>query len=329
MIDFTSARFLGGRGVRASAPPNLGKPSALIEPPGAEELARYVARTRRAESGMVARSTLHALCDILASAAGSTVVLIDEHCYPITPLAVRAAGLGGRMLYHRHRDAEHVGGLLAGLGHPATVVADAWCGGCLRPASVRVLIEAVSAHDGELVLDDSLAFGALGVGRGLAGVQHERLLWLASAGKSFGTPLALVAGTAARMDRVKDRGPNRMHSSPASTGDIAALTAELTAPDLEARTARLAALTRQLRHGLSDRGVDSLGGPLPVVGVPLPPGHGARVVAALTARGVAALPVRSRCLRTDVLTFCVRADHTPADVAAAVRSVGDLLARAA
>ncbi|MFP5416151.1 MAG: hypothetical protein ACLGHZ_04625, partial [Actinomycetes bacterium] len=89
--DFTSARFLGfaaPAGPAASA--SLGKPAALAEPPGADRLAALVARVQGAGAGLVARSTLHALGDVLAVADADAAVLLDAHCYPITRWAARA-----------------------------------------------------------------------------------------------------------------------------------------------------------------------------------------------------------------------------------------------
>lgn len=333
-IDFTSARFLG-LGARADplAPPNLGKPAWLAEPPGAECLARAVASAQGAAEGLVARSTLHALCDLLAVADAEASVLVDEHCYPITVWATRAVREGGTMVRYRHRDPRHVQRLLAGSRRPAVVVADAWCAGCLRPAPLGELAEAAESFDAVLVVDDSLAFGVLGTrGRGTPswlGLGHEQVLWVASAGKAFGTPLALITGPADYLGRIRRGGPNRVHSSPPSTGDVAALSHAFAHPRLREVQGRVAGLARAFRAGAASLGVRTLGAPLPLVGLDLPGGTGRSVVDGLARRGVDVLLTRSRCRRVALPMLCVRADHSEADLAAAVDALADVVTRAA
>lgn len=122
-LDFSSARFLGLVGSSVLVvPPNPGKPAVLAEPPGADPLAASVADAQGAEQGLVARSTLHALCDVLAVAAPGAPVLVDEHCYPITRWAARATLKEGTMVSYHHQDARYVRCLLRQSRQPATVL---------------------------------------------------------------------------------------------------------------------------------------------------------------------------------------------------------------
>lgn len=333
-IDFTSARFLGAGGPRAPvAAPGLGKPAVLAEPPGADPLAASVAYAQGAERGLVARSTLHALCDVLAVTAPGAPVLIDEHCYPITRWAGRATLKEGTMVSYHHQDARHVRCLLRQSRQPATVLADAWCTGCLRAAPLTDLVEAADTFGARLVIDDSLAFGVLGPG-GLGtpawvGVDHSRLLWVASAGKALGAPIALLTGPARIVDRVRTDGPQRIHSSPPSTGDIAVACAALRDPRLPDRRRRLARRTHHFRARLEALEVATLGSPLPVVGVPLPGIRADVAVARLRSQGIEALLTRSACRRQPLATCCVRGDHTERDLEAAAAALAAIARTAA
>lgn len=333
MIDFTSARFLGVTRRTPSRPPNLGKPATLAEPPGAARLARFVADSQGAEDALVARSALHALQDALAATASDMPVLLDEHCYPIARWAARAVCEGGTMHDYRHHDYLHVDRLLNRLGRPAVVVTDAWCAGCLRPAPLAGLLAAATAHRGLLVVDDSLAFGVLGPGGAgtprWCGVSHARLLWVASAGKAYGTPLALITGPAEQIERIRRYGPHRVHSSPAATGDIAELTEAIVDQRTPMRRHRALANARHLRLRASSLRVRTLGAPLPVVGFVLEPSEAPRAMHSLRRQGVVALPLRSECLRLPKIALCVRADHTAADLDTAAAAMADALAKAA
>lgn len=232
------------------------------------------------------------------------------------------------MLYHRHRDAEHVGGLLAEARTPATVVADAWCGGCLRPrpcegADRSGLGPRRRTRAGRLVGPSAPS----ALGEAWPACSTSVCCGSPPPGSRSAPRSRWSPAPQPRMDRVKDRGPEPHAQQPrTSTGDIAALTAELTAPDLEARTARLAAPSPVS----SDTACPTAGSTRSAVPCRwsasrcLP--DATRVVAALTARGVAALPVRSRCLRTDVLVLRAGRPHTRRCRRRGARSVGDLLA---
>lgn len=333
-MDFTSARFLGPGGPRAPvAAPTLGKPAVLAEPPGAVPLATHVACAQGAERGLVARSTLHALCDVLAVTAVGAPVLVDEHCYPITRWAAGAMHKEGRMVSYHHHDAGHVRCLLQQSQRPATVLTDAWCMGCLSAAPLTGLAEAACAFGARLVVDDSLAFGVLGPG-GMGtpawlGVEHSRLLWVASAGKAFGTPVAVITGPVPTLERIRTDGPQRTHSSPPSTGDIAVLSAALRDPLLPGRRRRLARRTHYFRSRLAALGVATLGAPLPVVGVPLPGVPADVAVARLRSQGIEALLTRSACRRQPLTTCCVRGDHTERDLDAAAAALAAIARTAA
>src|SRR4051794_9520192 len=132
MADFTSALFLDRRHGRSGATgyPALttGRPAAVAEPPAAALVARRVARVQGAESGLVHRSALHALTDVLSLAADQgTAVFLDRAAYPLTATAARlAAGPGTPVLGFRHLDAGHLARAVAHAGRRPVVLADGW-----------------------------------------------------------------------------------------------------------------------------------------------------------------------------------------------------------
>jgi 8-amino-7-oxononanoate synthase len=331
--DFTSARFLGFGMPASAGVPNLGKPAVLIEPPGAAEVAHRVALAQGAGAGLLARSALHGLIDILAVTATDAVVLLDEHSYPISTWAAHATKKGAEVITYRHHDADHVRRLVKAFRRRAVVLADAWCAGCLRAVPLAQLAEITASAGARLVLDDSLAFGVLGRDGcgtpGWAGVSHDSLLWVASGAKAYGAAVAVVTGPRRDVARNASLGPNRMHSSPAPASEIATLGAAIGDRHLPARRRRLAANTRSLRDGLACLGLRTLGGPLPVIAIDVVDGVAAALHSGLRRRGVQSLLVRSACSGRSLLTFCVRADHTDEDITDALEAVSHVLRRAA
>ena len=163
-VDLTSSLFLGRTHPSRSLPGwsalTTGRPAVLGEPPAADELARYVAATQGAAAGIVARSTLHALVDLMQVLLHpGDVLVLDERVYPLTRWAAGlAADRGVHMIsYPHHRP----GPVAAGRGR-VWWATDGWCPGCNRPAPLRRLAALASATGGGVVVDDTLAFGVLG-----------------------------------------------------------------------------------------------------------------------------------------------------------------------
>lgn len=345
--DFTSGLFLGltHAGECGPGPLTTGTPAALREVAGSRTLAREVALAHGAERGLLARSSLHALVDVLLTVSrGGGQVLLDEHAYPISHWAAAVARAKGATVHtFRHHDAADARRRLARRpGRPGSpgspvVLTDGWCGGCLRPAPLADLLAVARGVGGVLVVDDSPAAGVLGrrtttnrlFGVGGAGtpawlgVAGSELVWVASTAKGLGAPLAVLTGPARVLDRVAAAGPARTHASPPSRCDVAALGSAWRDPTLEARRRRLAGTVLRVRDGLGTLGLPPVGLPFPVVAVDA--GGRGSVVALhrrLRAHGVETLVVRAACRRRAQLTICLRADHTDRDVAALLGAVG-------
>lgn len=333
--DFTSALFLGQHHPSAGFRPwtefTTGVPAALRELPEAEALASAVARQQQAASGLVARSALHAMVDVLqALPRPGDLVLVDEGAYPVAQWACRAA---------ETRDVR-----VATFPHfrpPAVVpqsrtwlVTDGWCQGCGQPAPLGAMQALVGRTGGRVIVDDSLAFGVLGRrsaegsfgdGTGTArwtGLGHDGLLWLGSLAKAYGTPVTVITGDSPAIARVARHGGNRLHSSPPSAADLGAglgAVHNIRIPHLRARLYRL---TQWLRQAFRDLGLAPMGLPFPIVGTRVD----SLVLArrwrnGLAARGIQALVQLPRCQPGALLSAVVRADHRQVDLDRLVRGL--------
>lgn len=325
-VDVTSALFLGLPGGGTT-----GVPAAFREHPDAARLAGAVAAGQSAGAALVARSTLHALGDVLGELPGAgDVVALDESVYPISRwAALRACEKGAEVRsypHHRPRPAR--------TGRRLFLVTDGWCPGCGRPAPLAGLRRTAAATGGAVIVDDTLAFGVLGRRRSpddpfgdgtgtvrWAGLAHDGIVWVASLAKAYGSPLAVVTGDRATVARLADAG-SRWHCSPPPPSDLVAALAALSDPRGAAGRQRLRRNVLRVRHDLLAGGLRPVGRAFPVVGVP--PRRGTDPVRwrdLLAARGVDAVVQRPRCTTGPLLTLHVRADHTPAQLDRVVREV--------
>ncbi|MEV4987865.1 hypothetical protein [Pseudarthrobacter sp. LMD1-1-1.1] len=339
--DFTSALFLGqhhpSTGLTPWAEFTTGVPAALGELPAAAELASLVAAQQHADGGLVARSALHGMMDVLQSLPRpGDVLLVDEGAYPLSQWACRASlPRGVRVVTYPHfRPPAVVPSNGPAPSAKTWVVTDGWCQGCGRPAPLAQLQAIAAKTGGQVIVDDSLAFGVLGRtsgpggfgdGTGTArwlGLSHDRLLWLGSLAKAYGTPVTVITGDSTTVGVVARSGGNRMHSSPPSAADLAAGIGALRSGGLPRLRRRLWRLTLWLRTAFADLGLPPMGLPFPIVGTrvgSLPLARRWRT--ALAARGVQALVQLPRCRPGAVLSAVVRADHSQADLDRLVRGL--------
>lgn len=333
--DFTSALFLGQRhpstGLRGWTEFTTGVPAALRELPEAEKLARTVAERQEAGSGLVARSALHGIIDVLqALPRPGELLLVDSGAYPLAQWACRAAVTRGvRVVTFPH------------FRPPAVVpsgrtwlVTDGWCQGCGRHAPLGAMRALAAGTGGSLIVDDSLAFGVLGKravegsfgdGTGTVrwqGLRHDGVVWLGSLAKAYGTPVTVITGDCATVTRLARRGGNRLHSSPPSAADLAAGLGALGDHRIPRLRERLWRLTRWLRQAFRGLGLPPQGQPFPIVGTHLDSLLLARRWRnALAARGVQVLVQLPRCRPGALLSAVVRTDHTQADLDRLVRGL--------
>lgn len=330
MPDFTSALFLDWRHPSADLPTwdalTSGRPAALAEAPATAALADRVARRAGAEAGVVHRSALHALWDVVDVAAGpGTTLLLDGGAYPISEIAAAGAVARGRRVeVFRHHDVDDLDRRARQAGGRVVVLTDGWCTGCSRPAPLA----AAGSGGRLLVVDDSVAAGVLGLeptaGRPFGSGGSGTPAWLglsttgvqvASLAKAYGAPVAVTVGPRWLIGPLRGHG-FRWHSSPSSSADLAAA-AIATADEAEndRRRRRLEHLVRALRSGLRSLGLPVVGLPFPVVSVALPGlTAAAGVLAALARGGVRALLRQPRCRQHPQITFALTARHAERDV---------------
>src|SRR5262249_55772568 len=145
----------------------LGRPAALVEPPGADALAAELADLQGCEAATLLPSTLHLFWDLFRVIAGEqTAILCDAGSYPIARWgAERMAGLGRPIRTFPHHDVAALARLvrrLARAGRGPIIVGDGYCPSCGKPAPVAAYAELARRADGHLVLDDTQAMGILG-----------------------------------------------------------------------------------------------------------------------------------------------------------------------
>ena len=330
MLDFTSSQFLGWRHTTtgSSTPLTTGRPAALDEPVGAILLAARIAAMQGADAGVVHRTALHALIDVLTVASvAAGCLLIDDAAYPLLGVAVAAAAGSLPVIRYRHHSVTDVRCAIAGFGPPPLVLTDGWCTGCSRPAPLAALHAVVRQAGGLLVVDDTQAAGVLGsrasgaaFGIGGAGTLRwlgdtpRSVVQVASLAKGYGAPLSISTGSSGFIDAVRSAAM-RWHSSPPTSADLAAADRALTAEPSNARRRQyLGALVVRLRVGLRRLGLPALGLPFPVVSIPVGAVRGQRLLARLRGLGIRALLVRARCQPAAALTFAISARHTAADI---------------
>jgi 8-amino-7-oxononanoate synthase len=333
--DFTSALFLGqhhpSTGIRPWTELTTGVPAALRELREAETLASAITAQQEAGSGLVARSALHGMMDVLqALPRPGDLLLVDEGAYPLTQWACKAAqSRGVQVVTFPHF-------------HPPAVVpqsrtwlvTDGWCQGCGVPAPLARIQALVGKTGGRVIVDDSLAFGVLGRrsddggfgdGTGTArwsGLNHDGLIWLGSLAKAYGTPVTVITGDRTAITRLARHGGNRLHSSPPSAADLGAGVSAIRDRRIPPLRGRLWRLTRWLRQAFNDLGLPPLGLPFPIVAT-----HVESLLLArrwrsgLAARGVQALVQLPRCQPGALVSAVVRADHSQADLDRLVRTL--------
>ncbi|TGE20053.1 aminotransferase class I/II-fold pyridoxal phosphate-dependent enzyme [Hymenobacter elongatus] len=348
-MDFTSALYLGERSVTipAGLPLTFGKPAALHEPCWQRAVAREVARRQGLETGLLAPSTLHLFWDVFRLPSRSTVIFIDRNMYPVGHWGSARALLRGlavvpfaadnlpQLLHLLHTHCQ--GGKIPWL------VTDGWNLTAARAAPLAHYLALLEPYpDGVLLLDDTQAFGVLGaaptgrlpLGHGgggclpFVGVRSAKLLTITSLAKGLGVPVAVLAGSASRLARYERRSDVRVHTSPVSNLHAwvarAALRHDACHGD-EARQ-RLGQRIRQFRGALAAAGICPQGGLFPVQKLLLPCTTAAlSMQQQLRQHGIETLLLADTHRPTvPQVAFCLRADHSAADIRAVTECVAAL-----
>ncbi len=352
MPDFTSALYLGLRHGSRSLPPwrrlTLGAPAALKPPPGTRAVERRLAALVGYEAALLGTSTLHLFWDLFGMLSREPIaVYMDSGLYPVGRWGVeRAAARGVPVRSFRHHDAADLRAGLrraAGSGPPPVVVSDGFCPGCGRTAPIAAYLAAARRHGGLLILDDTQALGILGrspragapYGRGGGGsLRHTGaggpdVMLISSLAKGFGAPLAILGGSASRVERFERRSETRMHCSPPSAAAVHAAERALDVNrELGDRLRwRLARNVRRFRERLHERGLASSGRLFPVQTLaPIPGIDAAALHSGLRRLGLRAVLHRTRYGRSARISFLLGARHQPAEIDRAADTLGRTLA---
>jgi 8-amino-7-oxononanoate synthase len=351
VAGFTSALYLGLAHASGQLRPwrqlTAGAPAALVPPAGSRSVTRHLASLLRVETATLGVSTLHLFWDLGGQLRRRPVrIVADEHLYPVGRWGIeRAAAASVPAALFAHHDAWALARALEkGRALPPLVVTDGLCPDCGRVPPLDRYLALVEEHGGWLLVDDSQALGLLGRDPALEapygwggggspaflGVASPRLVLLSSLAKSFGVPLATLAGAAAIVRWFERESETRVYSSPPSVAACRAAEAALGAnrEHGDGLRARLAERVRRFRAGLAGVGLAAAGGISPVQNLEVPAGTDPAVLwRRLRAAGVHAVLRQGRCRPGPLLTFLLRADHAPEEIDRAVGALARTLRR--
>jgi 8-amino-7-oxononanoate synthase len=332
-VDFTSALYLGLTHESASlrwSQLSTGVPAALRRPPEAAEPELGFAALVGCERAVGLTSTLHAVWDLFGATCPRGVALLyDDAAYPVLRWGLeRASHRGLAVVGFRHHDPERLARALRGLppGVRPWVVTDGFCPGCGQVAPLRAYTRLAAARGGHLIIDDTQAVGLIGsapargqpfgVGGGgslrHAAVIDPAIVVVASLAKSFGVPMAMVAGAGSFIEPFVERSETLIHCSPPSLAHLAAASQALArnAAEGEPLRLRLAARVRTFRRAMRASGIRMRGGLYPFQRLPVSsPQHGLRLQQALAAHGIQVVVERLRCRPMVAITFVITARH--------------------
>jgi 8-amino-7-oxononanoate synthase len=312
-------------------------------------VARQLAALLGTEAATLGVSTLHLFWDLGGQLRRWPVrILADEHLYPVGRWGIeRASAAGVPAMDFRHQDAGSLRRRLeaqASRRLPPLVITDGLCPDCGRVPPLDRYLELVEEHGGRLLVDDSQALGLLGrnpqpgqpygTGGGgspaFRGISSPRLLFLSSLAKSFGAPLAVLAGSAAAVRSFDQESETLIYSSPPSVAVIRAAEAALwiNRERGDRLRARLAGLVRRFRSGLQEIGLASSGGLSPVQNLEIPAGvDPLNLDRQLKTQGIQAVLRQGRCRPGPWITFLIRADQSVEEIDQAVTSIARFVRR--
>ena len=354
MADFTSALYLGLTHGSTQLRPwrrlTAGAPAALVPPAGSRSVARHLAVLLGTETATLGVSTLHLFWDLFGQVRqGPVRILADEHLYPVGHWGIeRAAAAGLPATAFAHQAPSSLARRLekASRRAPLTplVVTDGLCPDCGRVPPLDRYLELVEERGGWLLVDDSQALGLLGREPGperpygldgggspaFRGISSPRLLLLSSLAKSFGVPLAVLAGSREAIASFERESETLVYSSPPSVAAIRAAEAALSINQERGNPlrARLAERVLRFRTALRDLGLMAGGGLSPVQNLMIPAGlDPVDLYRRLGASGVRTVLRQGRCRPGPFLTFLLRADHSPEEIDRAVETLARLVRR--
>ena len=349
MLDFSSSLYLGLCHASRSLEPwdalTLGQPAALHELVAARAAAGELATLVGCAAGTLLPSTFHLFWDLLGVLSREPIEIhMDAATYPIARWgAEHWAGRG----VPTHTFAAHDAGQLAQRlavrreGTRPVVLCDGLSPGGRSQPPLADYAGLARQHGGWLVIDDTQALGVWGhgvspgspYGRGGGGslqrhsLSGEHLVVGASLAKGFGVPVALLAGSAALLQRFERHSASREHMSPPSMAAVQAARHALAVNRQhgDALRLRLWRAVRRLRTRLAALGLATQGNDFPVQTLaPSPAIDALRLHGELLQRGVRTVLHQDRGGGAR-LSFIVRAQHGPPQIDRAIRLLAEAL----
>lgn len=347
MLDFTSSLYLGLRHASASLRPwarlTTGVPAALWTPRMSLAIGARLAGMTGTERATLCRSTLHAFWDLFTILRErNTTIYVDASTYPIARWGIERVACGGTPLrIFRHHDSADLRRQMArdaAAGRRPLVVADGFCTGCGRFAPIRPYLTQARSRGGMLVLDDTQAFGIFGrtpsvdhpygVGGGGSLQAHSiadpNIIVVNSMAKGFGVPMAMVAGSAARISAFERHSETQVHSSPPSFADLYAAESALMVNrrDGDAIRSRMVMLIRRFRRQLHAIGIPMTHSLFPLQSLHLGDDRrAAELHRRLRRMGIGAVLHRPGCQPGAAVSFIITASQAPADIDRAARAI--------
>jgi 8-amino-7-oxononanoate synthase len=344
VLDFTSALYLGLRHPSPSLRPwfglTTGKPAALEQAAGSAAVAARFAALVGCERATPVTSTLHLFWDLFGVLGRDPVrIYMDAGTYAIARWGVERAAAGGVPVRRfPHHDAAALRRMLEqdGPGRRPIVVADGFCPACGGAAPIADYLDRVARQGGYLVLDDTQALGVLGeqdgspYGRRGGGslrwqeIASPYMIVGSSLAKGFGTPMALLAGSASTIRRFEEQSDTRIHCSPPSLAALHAAEHALAVNRTRGDRLRqhLAQLVRRFRAGLGALGLGAEGGLFPVQVLKATSIAADTLHERLLGLGVRTIVMR-RCRDIGArVAFLISALHRSSDIDRAIEAIG-------
>jgi 8-amino-7-oxononanoate synthase len=343
VAGFTSALYLGlahGSGdLRPWPRLTAGAPAALVPPAGSRSVARRLAQLVGTEAATLGVSTLHLFWDLFGQLRRRPVrILADRHLYPVGRWGIERAADVPVSFFAHHKAADLSCRLEHGPKLPPVIVTDGLCPDCGRVPPLDLYLALAEQHGGWVLVDDSQSLGLLGRNPGpgrpyglggggspaFHGIESPRLLCLSSLAKSFGAPLAMLAGSKEAVRSFLEDSETLVYASPPSVAAIRAAEAALAinrerGDDLRTQ---LAERVIRFRRRLREIGLSSGGGLSPVQNLEIPAGLDPITLwRRLQASGVQAVLRQGRCRPASFLTFLLRADQVPEEIDRAVEAL--------
>jgi 8-amino-7-oxononanoate synthase len=343
VVDLTSSLYLGLEHPSGALRPwralTLGRPAALATDPLASSLEARLARLLGTEAAALGRSTTHLFVDLSPLTTPHTRMILDTAAYPALRWgAERAAGTGRRVETFRRADVRGLRRSLAAGPRGALILTDGLCCGCGAVAPLREYVSVARRHGAHLLIDDTQGVGILGTGSSerrpwgsggggtaawLEVAGAPELIVVASLAKALGAPVAAIAGPASIVARWKRTSETRVHCSPPTTAELAALDRALVANRRygDRLRSRLLRNISRFRTVLTAAGISPLGGFFPMQAVRLPTVAAARELHRRLWRARVYGVVQRGSDGAGRVTFLLTAAHSPEAIECAAEEI--------